>query len=194
MIVPLLLLAASLTGLVAALSQPGLTDVALLAIPCALASLILLLRAWPERARGPARRPSRGRPIILDGSNIMYWRGGDPELAAVREAVDALRARGFTPGVVFDANVGYKLVGRYQNNAELGRLLGLPRDRVTVVSKGIPADQVILKAARGRGARIITNDRYRDWAEAHPEIAREGHLVRGGYRAGKLWLELDDGA
>lgn len=41
------------------------------------------------------------------------------------------------------------------------------------------------------GARIVTNDRYRDWAEAHPEIATPGHLIRGGWREGKLWLAID---
>ena len=37
----------------------------------------------------------------------------------------------------------------------------------------------------------MTNDRYRDWAEAHPELSAPGYLIRGGYRAGKLWLDLD---
>jgi len=38
----------------------------------------------------------------------------------------------------------------------------------------------------------VTNDRYRDWAEAHPEIKEPGHLIKGGYRDGKVWLDLGD--
>ncbi|MBE9636831.1 hypothetical protein IQ782_08290 [Salipiger pacificus] len=180
---PLFLFALSLAGLAAALILPGLSDVLLLAAPCALASLILLFRA---------RRGGAGRQhIILDGSNVMYWRGDGAELAAVKDTLDSLAARGFLAGVIFDANVGYKLVGRYQGDAELAELLGLPRDRVMVVPKGVPADQIILRVARDQGARIVTNDRYRDWAEAHPEIGRTGHLVPGGYRAGKLWMGME---
>ena len=59
-----------------------------------------------------------------------------------------------------------------------------------VVSKGTPADPTILAAARDLGAQIVTNDRFRDWAEAHPEVTEAGHLVRGGYPSGKLWLSL----
>lgn len=191
---PLILLALSLAGLVAALIMPGLSDLLLLAVPCVLASGILLLRAPRGRMHGqPTARRSRARrqDIILDGSNIMYWRGDGPELAAVKDTLDGLSARGFRPGVVFDANVGYKLIGRYQNDAELAKLLGLPRNRVMVVPKGVPADQIILRAARDQGTRIVTNDRFRDWVDAHPEIHRSGHLVRGGYRAGKLWMEME---
>lgn len=194
MLMPLILLALSLAGLVAALIVPGLSDLLLLAVPCVLASGILLLRAPRGRMRGqPTARRSRARrqDIILDGSNIMYWRGDGPELAAVKDTLDGLSARGFRPGVVFDANVGYKLIGRYQNDAELAKLLGLPRNRVMVVPKGVPADQIILRAARDQGTRIVTNDRFRDWVDAHPEIHRSGHLVRGGYRAGKLWMEME---
>ena len=191
---PLILLALSLAGLIAALIVPGLSDLLLLAVPCVLASGILLLRAPRGRKRGqPTARRSRARrqDIILDGSNIMYWRGDGPELAAVKDTLDGLSARGFRPGVVFDANVGYKLIGRYQNDAELAKLLGLPRNRVMVVPKGVPADRIILRAARDQGTRIVTNDRFRDWVDAHPEIHHNGHLVRGGYRSGKLWMEME---
>ncbi len=42
------------------------------------------------------------------------------------------------------------------------------------------------------GAIVITNDRFRDWAYTFPEVRRKGHLVRGGYRAGALWLDLPE--
>ena len=39
---------------------------------------------------------------------------------------------------------------------------------------------------------MVTNDRYRDWAERFPDIRSPGFLVRGGYRKGRpSWLDLD---
>jgi len=72
----------------------------------------------------------------------------------------------------------------------MGRMLGIRADRVLVVPKGTPADPYILNAARKLGARIVTNDRYREWAKDYLEIRRPRHLIRGGYRSGKLWLDL----
>ena len=47
--------------------------------------------------------------------------------------VDALEARGFHPGVVFDANVGYKIGDRYQDDAAIARMLGLTENQVRCV-------------------------------------------------------------
>ena len=58
-----------------------------------------------------------------------------------------------------------------------------------VVPKGSPADPWILTTARDFGARIVTNDRYRDWAEAHPEVEKPGFLVRGSLTGTTVWLE-----
>ncbi|MEI4473534.1 NYN domain-containing protein [Frigidibacter sp. MR17.24] len=183
------ILMASCAALIASLLSPQLTDLLLIAAPCALASLFLILKtAWRARLSRSAKRSW----IILDGSNIMHWKGTGPDTAVVKDAIRLLVARGFTPGVVFDANVGYKLFDRYQDDGALAKLLGLPQDRVLVVPKGTPADEIILSAARDHGARVVTNDRYRDWAERHPEVSEEGFLVRGGYRDGAVWLALPD--
>lgn len=96
--------------------------------------------------------------------------------------------------MVFDANAGYLVSDRYLHHGGFGKLLGLPEDRVMVVPKGSPADATVLLAARDLGARIVTNDRYRDWADRHPEVREPGYLIRGGYRDGRLWLGLDRAA
>ncbi|MCU0912684.1 MAG: hypothetical protein MUE98_15560, partial [Rhodobacteraceae bacterium] len=44
------------------------------------------------------------------------------------------------------------------------------------------------------GAQIVTNDRFRDWVERFPEVRQPGHLVRGNYRDGALWLDLGNPA
>lgn len=182
MIPPLILLALSLTALAAGFALPGLSDLLLLAAPCTLASLWLLLRA----ALG------RGRPkwIVVDGSNVMHWNGNVPRIETLHEVLGQLARHGYTPGVVFDANAGYRLTGRHLGDRALARRLGLPKDRVMVVPQGTPADPTVLAAARDLGARIVSNDRYRDWAAGHPEIQEPGWIVRGDYRDGRLWMDL----
>jgi len=186
---PLILLVISLLGLGGALVWPASADLILLAGPAALASLFLLLREW-------LRGPSGGKPgkskrwIVVDGSNVMHWKDGTADLGTLRAVLAHLRELGFSPGVMFDANAGYKLAGQYLHDGALGRQLGLPKDRVMVVPRGTPADPMILTAARDLNARIVTNDRYRDWIETYPEINNPGHLIRGGFRNGQLWLDL----
>lgn len=210
MIVPVLLFVLSVWGLAVALAIPDLNDFVMLAGPCAAASFFLVLRALRWRAqdrratgdrldgRGddlprPPRKALFGtgraqKHIIVDGSNVLHWNANQPDLETVRLVVAELAQRGLTPGVIFDANVGYKIGDRYQDDAELAGRLGLPAERVLVVPKGEPADDYILRAADRLGTRVVTNDRYRDWAEAHPRVQEPGYLIRGGMRDGQLWL------
>jgi hypothetical protein len=187
--VPVFLVLASLVGVGAALSVPGWADLAPLAGLCAFAGLILigaaLLRVEPRAAAAP-------RWVIVDGSNVMYWKDDTPQIETVREVLDHLAALGFSPGIVFDANAGHLLAGRYLHHAAFAGLLGLAEDRVMVVNKGTPADATILAAARDLGAQIVSNDRYQDWRDQHPEVDRPGALIRGGFEDGALWLALDD--
>ncbi|MCL6283847.1 hypothetical protein M3P21_09930 [Ruegeria sp. 2012CJ41-6] len=149
--------------------------------------------AKPSRSNGRQANAKRDRSknwIVLDGSNVMYWKDGTPQIDTVREVVDHLTRLGYAPGVMFDANAGYLISGTYRHDEPLSRMPGLPEERVMVVPKGVPADPYILTAARDLGAGIVTNDRYRDWVDDHPEITKPGHLIRGGYRSGRLWLDL----
>jgi Zc3h12a-like Ribonuclease NYN domain len=188
MVALVLLFLSSAAAVALSVAVPGWSDMVLLGGPMALASLGLLIWRWLRPVPPPAAPP---RWVVVDGSNVLHWRDGVPDIATVREVVAHLTGLGFAPGVVFDANAGYKVSGRYQHDGALGRLLGLPEDRVMVVARGTPADPTVLAAARDLGGRIVTNDRFRDWAETHPEVKTPGHLIRGGYRNGVLWLDLD---
>jgi len=174
----------SFTVSVAALATSVSDDLLLLSLPCAIASLVLILQALWRQRRKPKPKPW----VVVDGSNVMHWKDDTPSIQTVREVVDELAARGFAPGVVFDANAGYKIAGRYLNERALARLLKLPFDRVHVVPKGEPADPFILRAANGLDGRVVTNDRYRDWIDAYPEIRRPGFLIKGRYDGGVLKL------
>jgi Zc3h12a-like Ribonuclease NYN domain len=192
MILPaiLLFLCSALAGYAYLQDGPVLSDLMLLALILGLASLILLIKsAIRPRVDRPEAQDAPHRWIVIDGSNVMHWMDNTPRIETVRAVVSELMLRGYSPGVVFDANAGYKLGGGYMGDRELGRLVGLPRDRVFVVPKGTQADPFLLASARDLGARIVTNDRFRDWAEAHPEVRDPGHLIRGGYRDGALWLD-----
>lgn len=189
--VPLFLVLASLVGVGVGLAVPGWADLALLAGLCAIASAFLLgaalLRVEPRAAVAPGW-------VIVDGSNVMYWKGDTPQIEPVRRVLEHLAALGFSPGIVFDANAGYLLAGRYLDHAAFAEALGLAEDRVMVVNKGTPADATILAVARDLGARVVSNDRFRDRLDQHPEAGRPGALIRGGFVDGALWLALDDAA
>ena len=188
MIVSGALLLVSLIGVGVAFSGHGWSDLILLAGPCAVASLILFFK--DVRKRFFTHRGRASRPVVVDGSNVMYWRDGNPRIEPVQEVVRHLTALGYKPGVMFDANAGYLFAGSYRGDKAISKLLNLPVECVTVVPKGSPADPFILKAARDRGASVISNDRFRDWVCDFPEIARPGHLIRGEYRQGRLWFDF----
>jgi rRNA-processing protein FCF1 len=187
MLVPSLILLASLAGAVASIALPGHADFLLLAGPCAVASLVLLLIAF---ARRDSDRPNW---ILVDGSNVMHWRNKTAKIKTVRDVVDRLETLGLSPFVIFDANAGYLISNRYHHDDAMAARIGLPEDQVMVVPKGTVADECILLSARDLKANILTNDRYMDWAGQFPEVRRKGHLVRGGYRSDRLWLERIDG-
>ncbi|MGH1576513.1 NYN domain-containing protein [Planktotalea sp.] len=172
-----------------------------------LASLWLLWRGWGRRsaprsaktrnkraAKSPRARSRTGTGaqnwIVVDGSNVMHWRG-EPNIRPVKDVIKNLERRGFTVGVMFDANAGYKLIDRHQNDDAFSRLLGLPEERIMVVPSGTPADPYILTAARDMGAQIVTNDRFRDWADTYPEVRAPGFLITGNYRNKRLHLSID---
>ena len=187
MVVPFLLFILSAATVVFATMTPGFEDAALVATLAAAASVVLVLLA-PRRQKAVAPDP---RGIVVDGSNVMHWCDNTPDIATLKAVVDHLVRLGYRPGVVFDANAGYLVAGAYRDDAAFALMLGLQVSRVLVVPKGTIADGVILATARDAGLPIVSNDRYRDWEEAHPEIRTPGRLVRGGWRNGQPWVDTD---
>lgn len=179
----LLLLCLACAGASYAVAGPDLTSPLVVSLIAAFAALLLTVMAVL------GRDPASGPQVVIDGSNVMHWNGEVPRLDPLREVIASLQQNGYQPGVIFDANAGYKLTDRYLDDRHFAKLLNLPGDRVLVVGKGEPADPTILAAARELGAKVVTNDRFRDWTGDFPEVATPGHLVRGGYRSGKLWLD-----
>lgn len=178
----LILLSALSTVLAVVL--PAASDWLLLSVPCLIAGAIILFQEWTDRTT-PA-----GSWIIIDGSNVMHWQDGTAQIQPLRDVIALLQENDFIPGIVFDANVGYKLEGRHLEADALAHSLGLAPEQVMIVPGGEQADATILTAARDHAVRIVTNDRFRDWADSFPLIDQKTTLVRGGYRDGAIWLDL----
>ncbi|MFC3614632.1 hypothetical protein ACFORG_12735 [Lutimaribacter marinistellae] len=117
--------------------------------------------------------------VVVDGSNVLYWADETPALASVRMVVEKLVLDGFEPLLWFDANVGYLVAGRYMSPDHLAKALGYPARRISVAPKGTPADPLLIRDAERLKARIVTNDRFRDWRESHPLVERQEVFLRG---------------
>ena len=188
MLIPALLLVLSVLAMAAGWqTQDADTSLlVLLGLFSAVAASVLLLRA--ALAGLPAARKA-GPWIVIDGSNVMYWRDERPSLVALQQVVAAVETAGFRPMIWFDANVGYKLGTRYMGEAELSQALSLGRSQIRMAPKGTPADALLLAHATKLGTGVVSNDRFRDWAAAFPSVAEEGVLVRGRWVDGTVRLD-----
>ncbi|WP_319825692.1 NYN domain-containing protein [Thalassovita sp.] len=171
----------SAASTVFALLRPEWADFVLLTGPVTVAAVLVWLRQR-FRARTGATT------VVIDGSNVLYWKDNTPRLEAVQDLLRLLKSRGIRPGIFFDANAGYLVADRYLDDRDFARLLGIPARHVVVVPKGTSADQFILRAARDLGTCIVTNDRFRDWADSFPEVAEPGKLIKGGYGDSGIFL------
>lgn len=135
------------------------------------AVVLMALLRWLKRRRS--------NWIVVDGSNVLHWEDDRPDLGNVVHVIRALKSEGYDPVVWFDANVGYRIGNRYMGPRPLAKALGLPQKYVFVAPKGTPADPLLLKGARVLKARVVTNDKFRDWVEEFPEIKQPGFLVPG---------------
>ena len=157
-------------------------EIAVLAVVAAL--FILVFRKRPER-------PPEGNWIVVDGSNVLYWDGDTPDLASVGHVLSILKSEGYDPLVWFDANVGYLIGKKWMGPGPLAERLGLSREHVFVAEKGTPADPLLLERAERLGARVVTNDKYRDWVERFPRVQEDGFLVRGFISRDEVGLEWE---
>lgn len=154
----------------------------------ALASLLAILllargKAEPDAVDAPVEVPENA--ILVDGSNVMHW-GGEPSILVLTRVLRALEDKGLTPFVCFDANFGYKLWGRYVGAHIAASELSLPPDQVYVVDKGVVADEVLLDLAATHGLQVVSNDRFRDWAEQYHWVKDHRRFRRGRWQEGSV--------
>lgn len=114
-----------------------------------------------------AKAQEQRETVIVDGSNVAHSTEGESaRLENITLVCDRLREDGFEPVVVADAALRHQIddSARYEEMVENGTIRQAPA--------GTDADFFILSFARELDAFVVSNDRYRDRADAFPE-ARE---------------------
>jgi hypothetical protein len=91
--VPFVLFLISVLGMALTWHMPDLFLIALLA---ALASLVLLARSVFGRS-GSGRAKAAPKWAVIDGSNVMYWRGGAAQLDTVQLVLSEIALKALYP-------------------------------------------------------------------------------------------------
>lgn len=156
-------------------------------VASALGLMIGLLIVWK---RYQTLQRSRRDWIVVDGSNVLYWDNQVPSLKTVQIVLNRLKSAGFYPKVFFDANVGYVVGTRYFSERDLARHLPISKTDIVVSDSGTPADPLVISEAKRLHARVVTNDRFNDWSDAHPEVKKQTFFVRGQVNNGQADFEF----
>lgn len=114
--------------------------------------------------------------ILVDGSNVLFWRGEQAQADVPDLVVRALVQRRFAPVVYFD-----NTVTRYLSADALAHLGEVAR--VHVAPRGTPADALLLAACCAGRVQIVSCDRFSAWRKDHPRL-RADWLVTGGVERG----------
>ena len=102
--------------------------------------------------------------VLIDASNVAHSTEGEhPRLENIAIVVRKLRDEGYTPVVMADAAL------RHQIDDKAGYERRIDEGKIRQAPAGTDADYFILSFARELDALIVSNDRFRDRAEAFPE-------------------------
>ena len=105
--------------------------------------------------------------VIIDGANVAYEErsaGGKPKLANLLRVRGELDGRGFEAVNIVDASLKYDI----DDQSQLETLIR--SQQVRQVPAGTDADYFIIQLAEQFKARVVTNDRYKDYLEQYPWI------------------------
>ncbi len=118
-----------------------------------------------ENGNGSAKKEGEERPIALvDGSNVAHsTEGQGPRLGNIVLICRKLDKEGYDPLVVTDAALRHRIDDRAEFEKRVGE------GRIRQAPAGTDADYFILAFARELDAAIVSNDRFRDRAEAFPD-------------------------
>ena len=136
----------------------------------------------PRQRRPRSVRANRAR-VLIDAANVARaTEGGRARLENIFLVERKLRAEGFDPLIVADASLRHQIDDRqaYAKMIDDGVVHQAPA--------GTDADYFILSFAREMGARILTNDRFRDRAEQFS--AERERIIRFMIVNGEVVLEL----
>ena len=106
--------------------------------------------------------------VVIDGANVAYEErsaGGKPKLSNLLKVKRELEERGFEAVVIVDASLKYDI----DDQSQLEILI--KQQQVRQVPAGTDADYFIIQLAEQFNARVVTNDRYKDYAAQYPWVA-----------------------
>ena len=109
----------------------------------------------------------KSRIAIVDGSNVAHsTEGGSARLENIILMRDKLIEKGLEPVLVVDAALRHQIddTSAYEQMVEKGEVKQAPA--------GTDADYFILSFARELGARIVSNDRFRDRMPEFKDVSR----------------------
>lgn len=114
-------------------------------------------------------KPASDKQIALvDGSNVAHATEGDaPRLANIRLVCEKLVEEGLQPVVVVDAALRHQIDEEeaYERMVENGTIRQAP--------SGTDADYFLLSFARELDAAVVSNDRFRDRADAFKDVMEQ---------------------
>lgn len=117
--------------------------------------------------------------LIIDGSNVAHEvpsEKGQPRVSNIVAMVRKVRELGYGPIVIVDASLRHEVDDPDQLEALMDQA------RVLQAPAGTDADFFILQSADQEGARIVSNDRFRDHVDRFPWVKERRvpyMLVRG---------------
>ena len=106
--------------------------------------------------------------VVIDGANVAYEErsaGGKPKLSNLLRVRSELEGRGLEAVIIVDASLKYDI----DDQSQLETLI--QSQQVRQVPAGTDADYFIIQLADQLGARVVTNDRYRDYLEQYPWVS-----------------------
>lgn len=105
------------------------------------------------------------KTVIIDASNVAHSSEGEKaQLGNIRVIRDKLIEEGYAPLIVADAAL------RHQIDDENGFEQMVETGEIRQAPAGTDADFFILSFARELDATVVSNDRFKDRAQAFPEV------------------------
>lgn len=135
-----------------------------------------------EPEEQPGEQATGGTLYLLDGSNILHWgnAGRGVSLRPVLAIAEELKRRGETYQVYFDASARHLLKSAAGELEQYEKLLADDPDHFQQVPAGTRADDfLLLIASQDSSARIMTQDRFKDYADRYPQVVRADRLLPG---------------
>jgi len=105
--------------------------------------------------------------VIIDGSNVAHYKKNkdhEPQLSNILAAVDMLEKKGDEFVVIVDASLRHDI----DNKEEFKELL--ENENVEQVESGNNADHFIVELAEKENAKILSNDKFRDFSDEFKDL------------------------